>query len=170
MKKVSVFAVLIVILSVVLSGCKEPEIEPPNYESITFVDDLFSPTREFSINEILEFNVKFVAESKDPEMQEFLEDLFISVGTIVEGRVKDSTNKWTDEKITGTATNLRTPNGHQTLAEILPEIEIGIELNYTFVNDVISQIHVSFIGTGDPDDDILVLASELMMGGTYLRK
>ena len=168
MKKISILAILIVFLLFVLACNNEPET--PVYESIIFVDDLFSPTREFSINEILEFNVKFVGESTDPEMQEFLEDLFIFVGTIVNGRIKNSPNKWTDETITGIATNLRTPNGHQTLNEILPEIEIGIELNYSFENDAISRIHVSFIETGDPDDDILVEASEIMMGGTYFRK
>ena len=158
MKKIILLTIFF-LLPLFLTGCGEDEPE-----SMTFIDDLIRPTREFSINEHLEFNVKFVNTSEDPEIQKTLNDFGLGVGTQVFGKAKDTNNKWTDDIITGTAQEMRANNSD--LTEILKDLDpIEIKMEYVRQNNSIIAVKVEF-----PGDDIFDNVSRILMGGTYIRK
>jgi len=161
MKKYFIFLLVIfVLLPLFLTGCEDD----PKPESMTFIDDLLRPTREFTINEHLEFNVKFVNTSEDPEIQQTLDQFGLGVGTRVYGKAKDTINKWTDDVITGTAQEMRANDSD--LSEILKELDpIEIRMEYVRQNNSIAAVIVEF-----PGDDIFDNVSRILMGGTYIKK
>jgi len=159
MKKKCIYIIVFLLLPLFLSACGENEPE-----SMTFIDDLVRPTREFTINEHLEFNVKFLNTSEDPQIQALLDSLELVTGTIVYGKAKDTNNKWTDNIITGTAQEMRANNSD--LTDILSELDpIEIKLSYVKQNNSIIAVNVEFPGN-DMWDDV----SAVLMGGYYFRK
>ena len=161
MKKISLFTVIILILlPFFLIGCGEDEPE-----SMTFIDDPGN-TRQFTINELLEFNVKFIGLPDDPDIKELFETLpGLGVGGVVNGKVKGTKNKWRDAVISGSAQEMKSNNSELTgiLKDLIGSIEIKLE--YLKVDGSIVGVIVDF-----PGDEAWADASSVLMGGTYLRK
>ena len=177
MKKIIGLGITLTLLSILI-GCVEPEGKP---QTMVFVDNVMNQNVQFTIDENLRFNVKFIT----LDTVEHLGLPGMVVGVEVLGRVRNTTNKWTDSTITGLAQNM-SAKGSSTLDEIVAAINVGIELAYSKDNGVIADVSVAFTGyncTFDPNDPLncdapldcdqekcfLAKASQAMMGGTYIR-
>jgi len=162
MKRFLRFAVVIlIILPVVFSGCKDPELE-----NMVFVDNLSNPAKEFIIYEDCTFKVTFI---KTYEMEGLQLPVDLSAGRTVNGKVNTS-NGWKDSVINGTAVEMT--SNDNTLAMILaaPEVD-GMKIKLTYGSEMAS-IKVEFPDSTDSVSDYqsMAIVSNLMMGGTYYKK
>jgi len=141
--------------------------------NMVFVDNLDNTGREFIIYDDLTFRVEISEPFFDQFDEEFREGLYeiqFIPGIIVSGKVTDTQDTWLSDTITGTAIDLTCEN-HPPLAIIfdLIPIVVGIELSYTKDGSgEITAINVTFIP--DDEEDGFAAISELLMGGTYIRK
>jgi len=163
MKRLMMFVITVfVVLPLIFTSCKEED--DPQPASMTFVDDAYDVSKEFTIYENLEFKVKFVEAYEDePAFAAYL-----TKGTIVSGKVRTS-SKWKDDEIIGEAYNMKASNN--TLTGILKDIgsmEIVLEYDKSNDGDILA-INVHFPESSDPEN-FMAVASESMMGGTYFLK
>ena len=170
MKKIRYFGIIIVVLiSTILTGCSD---DSGTRDSMTFVDDLVNPGREFIIYDNLGFTVQifeayFLGKS-DTEMTN-LAAAGIVPGLRVWGSIYDTNDTWTSSAIAGTARNMGANNSIVTMMFSIPEMAsgIGIILSYTKdSDDYITGVKVEFT-TGDPT---IVGVADNLMGATYTRK
>ena len=142
--------------------------------SMSFVDDLKNPGREFLIDQDLLFRVElfapFFAEYDEEDMKGFEEIGFVP-GLVVTGNVTETDNIWTDPVIEGIARNMRATN--PIVNGIFTSgggFEMGIRLTYLKEKpgepDEITAINVEFTS----GDQMLVDISGQLMGGIYVRK
>lgn len=153
MKKIVITA-LAVLLLCVLAGCPA-EDEGKTPASMTFVDNLDTPNKEFTIDENLNFKVKFI----NPSLIEL--NLLIRQGDIISGKITEADAAW-DNNLTGEAEQMAATN--PTFADVMPTIKVAISLTYTKAEGVISDVTVELQGDG------VAVIAQTLMGGTYYRK
>jgi len=158
-------ALAALLLAGILSGCPGGSRTGSTTESMTFVDRLENPSREFSMNENMEFAVRFVR--LEGELGTALEELGIAEGMTISGLVRDSTNGWTDTIVEGTASGMRSSNPtNDALDAILQLVTVQIRMVYTSEGGRISAVTVGFPDSGNPLSEV----SAILMGGTFVRR
>jgi hypothetical protein len=151
MKKLKLLTIaVLVFLLAALTGCSN-DVETL---SMTFVDILNSPAKEFTIDSNFAFKVTFIS----PNAVE--QAYTIQEGDIITGKITEADAAW-NNNLTGVAAKMTSTN--TTLNSIVPVLEIAISLTYTKSGEEITAVTVNF-----PDNGFT--QAETMMGGTYLRK
>jgi hypothetical protein len=159
MKKIGMTAFAILLLCV-LTGCPTDDGGKGGGKtpaSMTFVDNLDNPAKEFTIDENLGFKVTFI----NPGPTET--GLTIQQGDSISGKITQTDTAWNND-LTGVAEQMTAKN--PTFAGAMPGIKVTISLTYTKVEDVITDVTLVFQG----DDTIGLIAGQLMGGTYYLKK
>jgi hypothetical protein len=153
MKKIRLFGLMaLAVLLCVLTGC--PEEKTP--ESMTFVDDLKNPAKQFTIDEDFIFNVKFIIPSETEKV------LTIEAGDEVSGKITETNTAW-NSNLTGVASQMSSTN--DTINGAVAVLPITISLTYTKAEGEITAVTVAF-----PGEDAIIQQAQRLMGATYHRK
>ena len=166
MKKI-IFAIYILSLLCILTGCPTdtPEPDPEPTKSMTFIDDLTNPSKEFLIDENLYFKVTFLSLGDlDPEDLETLQQFGLRVGLEVWGNVFDTEDSWVSDTITGKAREMRSNSEEYTT--LLGDLDLDMKFTYNWDKGEIIEVVVSF---PKADEDYFSKLSQILMGGTYTR-
>jgi hypothetical protein len=153
MKKIGMTAFAILLLCV-LTGCPTDD-GGKTPASMTFVDNLDNPAKEFTIDENLDFKVTFI----NPGETET--GLTIRQGDIISGKITQTETAWNND-LTGVAEQMTATN--PTFAGAMPAIKVTISLTYTKVEGEITDVTVELQGEG-----VAAIANTLM-GGIYYKK
>jgi hypothetical protein len=153
MKKIGMTAFAILLLCV-LTGCPTDD-GGKTPASMTFVDNINDPAKEFIIDENLDFKVTFI----NPGPTET--GLTIQKGDIISGKITQTDTAWNND-LTGVAEQMTTKN--PVIAGAMPEIKVAISLAYTKVEGEITGVTVELQGDG-----VAAIANTLM-GGIYYKK
>ena len=95
-------AAFVLLLMSIMTGCpKDDKGEEVN--SMTFVDNLANPAKEFTINESWRFNVTFINPSPIEE------GMSLAAGDVISGRIRDADAAW-NRNHTGMAEQMSTNN------------------------------------------------------------
>ncbi|MDR0474088.1 MAG: hypothetical protein LBH43_10510 [Treponema sp.] len=152
MKRVGLFGITaLAVLLCVLTGCPEEKIP----ESMTFVDDLKNPAKQFTIDEDLNFNVKFIIPSAAEKA------MTIEAGDEVSGKITETDTAW-NSNLTGLASQMSSTN--DMINGAVAVLPITISLTYTKAEGEITAVIVAF-----PGEDAIVQQAQKIMGATYLR-
>jgi len=154
MKKIGMMA-LAVLLLCVLTGCPADD-GGKTPASMTFVDNLDSPAKEFIIDENSNFKVTFI----NPGPLET--GMTIQQGDVISGKIIDADAAWNSNLI-GEATQMSSTN--DTINGAVNNLKIAISLTYTKNGDVITDVMVVFPGT-----DGVSYQAQMLMGATYIKK
>ena len=153
MKKIGMTA-LAALLLCVLTGCPNDD-GGKTPESMTFVDNLAAPAKEFTIDSNLNFKVTFI----NPGPTE--SGLLIQPGDVISGKITEADAAWNND-LTGVAEQMTAANPN--FADVMPAIKVTITLTYTKVEGVITDIFVNLQGDG------VAAIADTLMGGTYHKK
>ncbi|MDR2576359.1 MAG: hypothetical protein LBC52_07965 [Treponema sp.] len=155
MKKIGMTAFAILLLCV-LTGCPTDD-GGKTPASMTFVDNINNPAKEFIIDENLGFKVTFI---KPDSMEQAMS---IQPSEVISGKITEADAAW-NTNLTGTATQMISTNEMiNSVVTSLPPI--AISLAYKKSGDAITEVTVAF-----PKDDSLSQQAQLLMGKTYFKK
>jgi len=158
-------AVFIMALLCVLPGCETDDTSNP--QSKTFVDNVTSPAKEFTIDENFGFKVKFF----DPD--ETAQGMTIKKNDVITGKITEAFKpdangaptsalaKW-NEDIVGSASQMASSTNSELdmmLKTLFANDSIGISMTYSEAG-----VNVQFPGGG------LAGAATPLMGGIYYTK
>ena len=173
MKKAVLLGIAVFLLSFIFAGCSTDS----SPDSMTFVDNIADPSREFTIDENMRFTVKFIKVEYlfsviDPEFdidnldEDQLNELEAMGIIAISGVVRETNNTWTSAIIMGTAQNMYSNSPEFT--ELVDGITVDIVLSYEPPEGEITAINVAF---ADPTGTNLYTdMSTALMGGRYIRR
>jgi len=151
MKKFNLFTITaLVLLLSILAGCGDDDDA-----SMTFVDKLESPGKEFTIDSKLNFKVTFV----NPTSTE--QAMTIRKGDEISGKITEASAAW-NKNLTGVAAQMTSTN--MMINGAIGSLEVPISLTYSKTGNEITSVTVTFSGSG-----IAEIAGGFM-GATYYRK
>jgi hypothetical protein len=153
MKKIFLFGALALVLAFGFTGC--PEGDDDSAASMTFVDNLANPAKEFTIDSNFNFKVTFIA----PNATETA--MTINPNDRITGKITGANAAW-NKDLTGEAARMSSTNDF--LRPVLESLDgqVGIVLDYEG-EDKITAVTVDFTGP-------LASQAQLIMGATYSRK
>ena len=172
MKKIAMYATLILFVMCFFTGCSDAVPEPA---TMTFEGThefhgegggTATVQKRFTINELLEFNVTFLSLTGNyRETLDGLAGLGIVAGAAVAGEI-NTNNIWTDLVVEGTAVNMR--SDQITILSGLG-IAMAIRLEYTELDGAIAGVNIVFPGAGYPPQGLFDNIGDMLMGGFYTR-
>jgi uncharacterized lipoprotein YehR (DUF1307 family) len=154
MKKFLMTALAMLMLCM-LTGCPD-EAKDDKPESMTFVDNLANPAKEFTINSKLNFEVKFII----PNAMET--GMGIIADEVISGKIKKATAAW-NKDLTGDAVDMSSTNS--TINTAVGGLEFEISLDYTEIAGEITSVTLDFPGSAG-----LVSVAKSLMAKTYIKK
>jgi len=151
--KLFTIALLVLMLSV-LGGCKDDDTSEP--ASMTFVDD--ENTKEFTIDENLNFTTKFIKETD-------IMSIKIKENQTISSKITEASDVWNND-LTGIAGSMTSTN--EFLVGAVDGVQLPISLKYKKSDDdTITAVTVNFTVT---NNDYTAEKAQELMSGTYKRK
>ena len=153
MKKI-VMTALAMLMLCMLAGCPEAKDDKPT--SMTFVDNLAAPAKEFTIDSKFNFQVTFIT----PNAIEA--GMMLQPGDVIKGKIQKPDAAW-DKNLTGEAAKMSSTN--TLIHPVVETLEVPLSLDYTETAGAISAVKLKFIGFATT-----IVQAQNLMGGDYYRK